>query len=142
MTKNHKNKKLKSKVSFMDLNSSKNQILKKTSFTNYITKYIKKDNNEAKENAKNDSIGENSKGSDQQSYGYNKKYNVNILNKSKNDDDIIKTSIFNKDFDKRALKRKQTNKTSVNFKIRNFDKRSTCKTINNVRNSKKKNSSK
>ena len=93
MTKNHKNKKLKSKVSFMDLNSSKNQFLTKTSFTNYITKYIKKDNNEAKENAKNDSIGENSKGSDQQSYGYDKKYKIKTFEEDNinNNFDVTKT---------------------------------------------------
>ena len=59
---------------------------------------------------------------DDQSYGYDKVYNANL--KRVNDDNIIKSSIFNKkDFDGRNFKRKQTNKTcKINFtqKIRNF----------------------
>ena len=132
-------KNFKRKVSFLSPGKNKNtQNIKtfKINMNNMNKSIINLENNESK-----NKIIKNEEG-DEQSYGYNKKYNVNILNKSKNDDDIIKTSIFNKDFDKRALKRKQTNKTSVNFKIRNFDKRSTCKTINNLRNTKKKNSSK
>ena len=79
---------------------------------------------------------------DDQSYGYDKVYNANL--KRVNDDNIIKSSIFNKkDFDGRNFKRKQTNKTcKINFtpKIRNLEKKNT--TVIFKRDIKKKNTTK
>ena len=79
---------------------------------------------------------------DEQSYGYDKQYNINYLKKTKFDDSI-KTSIFNKkDFEGRNTRRKHTTKTykSNNMtKISNIDK-NTALTFK--RDFKKKNTSK
>lgn len=63
---------------------------------------------------------------DEQSYGYDKKYNASVIKGQNND--VIKTAIFSKkDFEGRNIKRKQTNKTakSNKTKIRNSEKKNT-----------------
>lgn len=84
----------------------------------------------------NDDLGD-------ESYGYNKKYSVNIFTNT-NNNDLRKTCLFN-NCDNRELMRKQSFKTikTVNFgKMRNSEKKSTNKTSTQLRKEKKKDSSK
>ena len=121
-----------------------NKILNKTTNTNNNGNLDNNDSNSKIKMFKTDDFG------DEQSYGYNKKYSVKLIDskKTKNDDKFLRSSIFNNNeiFDFRNFKRKQTTKTfkSSNLtKFRHSEKKNTNKT-NSVlnRTSKKKMSSK
>lgn len=137
---NRLNKNFNRKVSFLSPKGRKNKQALNLIKMNKSTKLnpINLENN----NDTKSRIFKSEMGGDEQSYGYDKVYNANL--KKITNDDIIKSSIFNKkDFDGRNLKRKQTNKTSkINYspKIRNLEKKNT--TIIFKRNIKKKNTSK
>ena len=115
------------KVSFMSPKNSKNkQNINLLRLNKNKTINNKTENN----NSKSKIIKEDDEKGDEQSYGYDKKYNASLL-KTESNNNLIKTSIFSKkDFEYRNFKRKQTNKTckSNNFnalKIRNFEKKNT-----------------
>ena len=134
------NKNFNRKVSFLSPKGMKNKQALNLIKINKSTKLnpINLENN----NDNKSRIIKSEMGGDDQSYGYDKVYNANL--KRVNDDNIIKSSIFNKkDFDGRNFKRKQTNKTcKINFtpKIRNLEKKNT--TVIFKRDLKKKNTTK
>ena len=123
--KKQSNKNFNRKVSFLSPKGRKNKqalnliIMNKSSKLNSINLG---NNNDTKSKINKSEIG-----GDDQLYGYDKEYNANL--KGLKNDDIVKTSIFNKkDFDGRNLKRKQTNATcNFNYKpkIRNLEKKNT-----------------
>jgi stage V sporulation protein S len=108
-----KNNKTKQNINLLRLNKN-NTIYNKTENNNSKSKVIKE----------NDEMG------DEQSYGYDKKYNASLL-KGESNNNLIKTAILSKkDFDGRDIKRRQTNKTCKSnnnnvFKFRNFEKKNT-----------------
>lgn len=108
-----KNNKTKQNINLLRLNKN-NTIYNKTENNNSKSKVIKE----------NDEMG------DEQSYGYDKKYNASLL-KGESNNNLIKTAILSKkDFDGRNIKRWQTNKTCKSnnnnvFKFRNFEKKNT-----------------
>ena len=126
------------KVSFLSPSrgKTKQKIMKINKSSNFLNANLDKADIKSKNNktVKEDDL------QDEQSYGYDKQYNLNYLKKTKFDDSL-KTSIFNKkEFEGRNIKHKLTTKTfKTNIAKINIDK-NTALTFK--RDLKKKNSSK
>ena len=115
------------KVSFI---SPKNNKTKQNINLIKLNKNITINNKIENNNSKSKVIKEDDEKGDEQSYGYDKKYNASLL-KEESNNNLIKTAIHSKkDFEGRNIKRRQTNKTCKSnnnnaLKIRNFEKRNT-----------------